>query len=66
MDDFNRQNDEFWRWGIMYNNPNDLAIWVEKRTGLGLTLNFGHKEAWLIIFMILVIPSAFLLFTVFG
>ena len=66
MDDFNRQNDEFWRWGIMYNNPNDLAIWVEKRTGLGWTLNFGHKEAWLIIFMILVILSAFLLFTVFG
>lgn len=66
MDNFNRQNDEFWRWGIIYNNLNDPAIWVEKRTGLDWTLNFGHKEAWLIIFMILVIPIAFLIFTVFG
>jgi len=66
MDDFNRQNDEFWKWGIMYNNPNDPALWVDKRTGLGWTLNFAHKQSWLIIFMILAIPVAFLIFTVFG
>ena len=66
MDDFNRQNDEFWRWGIMYNNSNDLAIWAEKRAGLGWTLNFAHKESWFIIIMILAIPVAFLVFTVFG
>lgn len=26
MNDFNRQNDEFWRWGIIYFNPIDPAI----------------------------------------
>lgn len=66
MNDFNRQNDEFWRWGIFYYNPNDPAIWVDKRTGLGWTLNFAHKESWVIIFIILAIPVTFLVFTVLG
>jgi uncharacterized membrane protein len=42
MSDFNTENDEFWKWGIMYNNPNDPTIWVEKRVGIGWTLNFAH------------------------
>ena len=68
MSDFNKENDEFWKWGIMYNNPNDPAIWVEKRVGIGWTLNFAHKESWVIIFMILAIPLAlaFLVFTMVG
>ena len=66
MKDFNRQNDEFWKWGIMYNNPTDPAIWVEKRIDIGWTLNFAHKKSWFIIFMILAIPVAFWVFMVFG
>jgi uncharacterized membrane protein len=66
MSDFNTENDEFWKWGIMYNNPNDPTIWVEKRVGIGWTLNFAHKESWVIIFMILAIPLAFLVFTMVG
>ena len=66
MSDFNTENDEFWKWRIMYNNPNDPAIWVEKRVGIGWTLNFAHKESWVIIFMILTIPLAFLVFTMVG
>jgi uncharacterized membrane protein len=50
----------------MYNNPNDPAIWVEKRVGIGWTLNFAHKESWVIIFIILAIPLAFLVFTMVG
>ena len=37
MNDFNRQNDEFWRWGIIYFNPGDPSIWIEKRIGIGWT-----------------------------
>ena len=66
MDDFNRQNDEFWKWGILYYNPNDSSIWVDKRFGIGWTLNFAHKESWFIMMMILAIPVAFLVFTVLG
>jgi uncharacterized membrane protein len=32
-----------WKGGIIYYNPNDPAILVEKRTGLGYTLNFGNR-----------------------
>lgn len=66
MDDFNRQNDEFWKWGIIYFNPGDPSIWIEKRIGIGWTLNFAHKESLVIIGMILAIPVAFLVFTILG
>lgn len=31
-----------WRWGIFYENREDPRMWVEKRNGLGLTVNLGH------------------------
>jgi uncharacterized membrane protein len=65
MNDINRNKEEFWKWGIFYNNPNDRAIWIDKRTGIGWTLNFAHAESWVIIFMILVIPMAILAFMIF-
>ena len=62
MNEFDKQNHELWKWGIIYYNPNDSAIWVEKRNGLGWTLNFAHKVSWLIIFFFLAIPLAIFLF----
>jgi uncharacterized membrane protein len=39
--------DECWRWGgQVYYNPNDSAMMVEKRMGLGYTFNFGHRMSW--------------------
>ncbi len=35
-------DDHLWRWGLFYENRNDPRIWVEKRNGLGLTVNIGH------------------------
>jgi uncharacterized membrane protein len=47
--------DHAWKvGGLFYFNPHDPAIWVEKRVGLGYTLNFGNSRAWLIIGMMLV------------
>jgi uncharacterized membrane protein len=37
--------------GLFYFNRNDPAIWVEKRVGLGYTLNIGNSGAWLLIGM---------------
>ncbi|MDS0524587.1 DUF5808 domain-containing protein [Clostridium sp. SHJSY1] len=40
-------DDEY--WGIMfYNNPNDSNLMVEKRIGLGMTMNMGHPKAKII------------------
>lgn len=45
--------DDGWKAGIIYYNPADPALLVEKRMGWGWTLNFGHKTSWLIVAVIL-------------
>jgi uncharacterized protein DUF5808 len=46
--------DQAWKiGGLLYFNPNDPAIWVEKRVGFGYTLNIGNSSAWLLIGMML-------------
>lgn len=45
-----RDSDQFWIrfWvvGVLYVNRNDPRLFVEKRSGLGWTLNFAHPIAW--------------------
>ncbi len=50
-----RDDDRYWYGGIIYNNPDDPALVVEKRYGLGWTLNFGHPQARLILIGLLVV-----------
>lgn len=45
-----------WRGGIFYVNPEDPALYVNKRFGIGYTLNFGRPEAWILLALILFIP----------
>ncbi len=42
-----RTADQYWKLGIFYVNRDDPALFVEKRFGLGYSLNFGHPGAWL-------------------
>jgi uncharacterized membrane protein len=37
---------ECWRGGLIYYNPEDTALFVEKRTGFGYTVNFGNRWSW--------------------
>lgn len=48
--------DECWRWGIVYYNPDDPALLLEKRVGFGWTLNYGNKWSWVCSVAILAIP----------
>ncbi|HTU36056.1 MAG TPA: DUF5808 domain-containing protein [Candidatus Acidoferrum sp.] len=48
-----RTPDECWRAGMFYVNPDDPAVLVEKRSGLGYTLNFGRPAAWVLMAFIL-------------
>ncbi|MEM6797066.1 MAG: DUF5808 domain-containing protein [Acidobacteriota bacterium] len=41
-----RSPDACWKLGVLYFAPDDPAIWVEKRFGLGYTLNFAQPIAW--------------------
>ena len=45
-DSGNRDNSQFWVAGGFYVNRSDPRLFVEKRFGLGWTLNFAHTIAW--------------------
>jgi uncharacterized membrane protein len=51
-----------WKWGIIYYNPQDAALFVPKRLGFGFTVNFGRPVVWLAIagFIALAILPIFL------
>lgn len=37
-------DDDCWLWGIFYCNPADKHVYVEKRVGIGSTMNFGTQK----------------------
>ena len=46
---------------MFYYNPNDAALFVEKRFGIGWTFNFANKRAWAFMALLLV-PSILIIF----
>ena len=40
---------ECWKAGMIYYNPNDPALFVERRAGLGYTFNFGNPWSWVML-----------------
>ena len=57
----NRDNSQFWRAGVFYVNRNDPRLMVEKRSGLGMTFNFAHPIAWLLLGGLIAIIFAIIL-----
>ncbi len=51
-----RTPDNCWKWGAFYVNPDDPALFVEKRFGLGYTVNLGNRWSWVLLLTILVLP----------
>jgi uncharacterized membrane protein len=41
--------DACWKFGLFYYNPDDAALMVEKRFGIGYTVNFGNRTLWWIV-----------------
>ncbi len=41
--------DEKWHLGAIYYNPQDAAVFVQKRFGFGYTFNFGNPLTWVIV-----------------
>jgi len=44
--------------GIFYSNPDDPALFVPKRRGIGYTLNFSNPWSWVVLALILVMIAA--------
>jgi uncharacterized membrane protein len=59
-----RDDDRYWSGGIFYNNPDDPAVFVPKRYGLGWTVNFGHPQGKLVLIGTLLLPLVLLILNV--
>ena len=54
-----RTEDRFWKLGVFYCNRDDSSVMVEKRFGIGYTVNFARPVAWVIIILpVLVLMAA--------
>jgi len=56
----NADLDKYWKAGIFYWNPQDPAIFVEKRFGVGWSMNFANPLSWIIfigILLIVLVPT---------
>jgi uncharacterized membrane protein len=51
-----RTADRYWKLGTFYFNRDDSAVFVEKRFGLGYSLNFARPTAWIILLLTLIAP----------
>lgn len=48
-----------WRWGgTVYYAPEDPALFVPKRVGIGSTVNFARPAAWVLLIVVVVLPLA--------
>jgi uncharacterized membrane protein len=50
--------DDCWKLGLFYFNPDDAALFVEKRIGIGYTINFARPAAWVVMALLLLLPLA--------
>lgn len=48
-----RDDDRYWKMGWLYYNPEDPALFVEKRFGVGWTSNFARPMTYLFLFGLL-------------
>jgi len=40
---------ECWKGGMIYYNPNDAALFVARRDGIGFTSNMGNPWSWVML-----------------
>ena len=52
-------DDRYWKMGLFYVNKDDPSILVEKRFGIGWTVNMGHIKSW--VFLAILIGSIILI-----
>lgn len=53
-----RDDDSYWKLGSLYYNKEDPAVFVEKRFGVGWTINWARWQSWLFIVVIIAFIAA--------
>ena len=59
----NRDEDQYWKLGVFYYNPEDPALFVEKRFGVGWTNNFARPMSWVMLVGLLILIVLFVIGT---
>lgn len=54
-------DDRYWKWGIFYFNKNDPSLLVQKKYGVGWTVNLANKWS-LIIILVIFLPILLVIF----
>lgn len=49
-------DDKYWKWGMFYFNKDNPDLFVEKKFGVGWTVNFARPGVWIFLIIILVVP----------
>ena len=52
-----RDDDRYWKGGIVYVNLDDPAVLVGARVAFGWTVNLGNPIAWLLVVGFLALPA---------
>jgi uncharacterized membrane protein len=51
--------------GVVYRNAGDARLWVPKLAGIGWTINFAHRRAWLVMALLVGLPLALVVLVAF-
>ena len=55
-----RDNDRYWKGGIFYVNPDDTALFLPERFGIGWTINLGRPAAWAFVVVFVLVIAGFI------
>lgn len=58
-----RDDDRYWKWGMFYHNPDDPSVFIEKRVGIGWTMNWARPLAWIITLGLIAVIAGYSLLT---
>ena len=53
--------DDRWKLGVLYFDPDDASVFLPERFGIGWTLNFARPAAWAIVLGGLALTAAFII-----
>jgi uncharacterized membrane protein len=59
VQEMNRDDDKYWKFGLIYFNKEDPSIFIEKRFGVGFTMNFANPIAVILIVALLLLIGVF-------
>lgn len=49
-------DDQYWKWGLFYYNKDNPDLFIEKKFGVGWSVNFARPGIWIFLFIVIVLP----------